>query len=338
MGRLFWKLFVSFWLAMMSSFIAGVAFLRFFGHGSPPEGSAFVLVPIATGAAVSFLFSYALAWYLSHPLRHLQWALHSVSQGDFSTRVRPLMGTRRDEIVDLGEDFDAMADRLQQLVEARQRLLHDISHELRSPLTRIQVAIGLLRQDPAKVHAMIERIEAEAHRLDIMVGEILTLARLEGGHPVVAREKVDLIELLGEIAEDAAFEASASGLVLDCRMQGTFVVTVAADLLCRAFDNIVRNAVKYAPKGTVVDVRAVVTDKGTLRVSVEDEGPGVPEVMLERIFEPFMRLADIHGQHGHGLGLAIARRAVEANGGRVWAERRSEEGGLRIVLEIAKTE
>lgn len=120
-----------------------------------------------------------LAWYLSRPLRHLREALLSVAQGNLATRVRPLMGRRRDEIVDLGADFDAMADRLQQLVEARQRLLHDISHELRSPLTRMQVAIGLLRQDPARTEAMVERIDAEAQRLDAMVGEVLTLARLE---------------------------------------------------------------------------------------------------------------------------------------------------------------
>jgi signal transduction histidine kinase len=336
MGRLFWKLFFSFWLAMMVSFAAGAMFLSFVGHHSPaPDDGPPILVPFATGALVSFAFSYALAWYLSRPLRHLRQALHSVAKGDFTVRVRPLMGHRRDEIADLGHDFDAMADRLQQLVETRQRLLHDVSHELRSPLTRMQAAIGLMRQDPGKTAAMVDRMETETGRLDTMVGEVLILARLEVGSGVIARERVDLIELLAAIAEDAAFEAEAAGRQVRFSAHGFFVTTVAAEVLCRAFENIIRNAVKYTAEGTAVDITAeVLPSSGELRVVVEDRGPGVPDDMLDKIFEPFLRLEASPKREGYGLGLAIARRAIESHHGRVWAECAGPAGGLRLEVRL----
>lgn len=336
MGRLFWKLFAAFWLAMMTSFFAGALFLGLFGHNGPPDGrEPPLMVPAVAGALVSLVFSYGLAWYLSRPLRHLRQALHAVARGDFTVRVRPLIGRRRDEIADLGHDFDAMADRLQQLVEARQRLLHDVSHELRSPLTRMQAAIGLMRQDASKTEAMVDRMETEAQRLDAMVGEVLTLARLEVGSDVIPRERVDLVELVAAIAEDAAFEAEAAGRQVRFSAHGAFVTTVAAEVLCRAFENIIRNAVKYTAEGTAVDVTAeVLPGTGELRVVVEDRGPGVPDDMLGKIFEPFLRLEASPQHEGYGLGLAIARRAIESHHGRVWAERASPAGGLRLEVRL----
>jgi signal transduction histidine kinase len=336
MGRLFQKLFFSFWLAMMVSFAAGALFLSFFGYRGPSPGDGPpILLPTATGALVAFAFSYALAWYLSRPLRHLRQALHTVAKGDFTVRVRPLMGRRRDEIADLCRDFDAMTDRLQQLVETRQRLLHDISHELRSPLTRMQAAIGLMRQDPGKTAAMVDRMEAETQRLDAMVGEVLTLARLEVDSGVIARERVDLIELLAAIIEDAAFEAEAAGRHVRFSAHGAFVTTVAAEVLCRAFENIIRNAVKYTAEGTAVDVTAeVLPGTGGLRVVVEDSGPGVPDDMLDKIFDPFLRFEASPQREGYGLGLAIARRAIESHHGRVWAERAGPTGGLRLEVRL----
>lgn len=340
MGRLFWKLFVLFWAAMVLSFGIGVTLVRLVetSRPEPPSLEALhdrppLLYPIMIGAGVAFGFSYFLAWYLSRPLRHLRGALRSVAQGNLAIRVRPMMGSRRDEIVDLGAEFDAMAIRLQQLVEGRQRLLHDISHELRSPLTRMQAAIGLLRQDPNRTETMIERIDAEAQRLDAMVGEVLTLARLEEGCTVITREKVDLIELLSAIVEDAAFEAEAAGRGIRFTAQGQFVAVVAAELLCRAFENIIRNAVKYTRNGTTVEVRAEVKPDGSLWVLVDDYGPGVPHDMLTKIFEPFLRLDATSGQSGFGLGLAIAKRAIASHGGTVWAES-SDDGGLRICVEL----
>ncbi|WP_052710113.1 ATP-binding protein [Azospirillum thiophilum] len=427
LGGLFWKLFLSLWLAMMLSFAGGVSYLHLAGYrdatdsldavrtgvllstaegllartgtdaavsaiagwnadpaappvalvaddgrrlvGSPaavagagghrrtvlgadgrryilaaavePAGAPgprpSVLVPLVSGGVVALLFSGLLAWSLSRPLRTLSWALHAVARGDFATRVHHRMGGSRDEIAALGADFDRMADRLQQLVEGRQRLLHDISHELRSPLTRMQAAIGLLRQNPAKTAAMIERIDREAERLDAMVGELLTLARLEVGSGVIARERVDLVELLAAIAEDATFEAEACGRGVRFAADGQFVCTVAAEVLCRAFENIIRNAVKFTAAGTVVEVAVKPLADGGLGVEVVDHGPGVPAEMLDRIFEPFLRL-DGSGSGagtagGFGLGLAIARRAIESHGGTVRAAA-SPQGGLAVTVTL----
>lgn len=294
-------------------------------------------VPLASGAVIGFLFSLFLAWYLSRPLRHLRWALHSVAEGKFDTRVQPLMGSRRDEIVDLAHDFDSMAAQLQQLVEARQRLLHDISHELRSPLTRLQVAIGLLRQNPARTEVMLERIDHESERLNTLVEQVLTLARIEVGTGVVPRERVDLIELIAEIAADASFEAEATGRGVNIKTKGSFVSNVNGEILCRAFENIIRNAVKFTAPGTYVDVEAAPDAAGqNLCVSVEDHGPGVPPDMLAKIFEPFLRVETEQPAVGFGLGLAIAHRAILSHNGQIQAETPAQ-GGLRIKIIVPKT-
>lgn len=423
MGRLFRKLFLAFWLAMMLSFLAGMTYLSLTGqHGrdeqirglradlmfksaetvvardgidaglallarwrdtpylprmdlidgedrdrfpvrgetrvvKAPDGSVHHLVsdspaievgpisapmavPIVSGAVVGFLFSLFLAWYLSRPLQHLRWGFDAVAQGRFDTRIMPRMGRQRDEIVDLARDFDKMAARLQALVDARQRLLHDISHELRSPLTRLQVAIGLAKQNPQKTDQMLERIDHEAERLDAMVEELLTLARLESGPETLPRERVDLIELLGAIAEDAAFEAQAAGKSVDFSATGRFVADVSGELLYRAFENVIRNAVKFTRPGTCVTVEARIRgsgEGGDLDILVTDHGPGVPVDMLDRIFEPFLRVDVGVGVTGFGLGLAISRRAIESHGGRIRADLAGDGGLLmRITLPGAR--
>ncbi|CCG07448.1 HAMP domain-containing sensor histidine kinase [Pararhodospirillum photometricum] len=320
---------------------------------TPPDGRPVVLVtdvvalslgehpspvgiPVMSGAVVAFVLSYFLAWYLSHPLQKIRWALGRVAEGHFDTRVAPRLGQRRDEIVDLGHDVDRMARQLQQFVEERQRLLHDISHELRSPLTRLQAAIGLVRQDPARSGPMLERIEREAVRMDVLIDDLLTLARLEVGSFPFARERVDLIDLLSAIVDDAAFEAEAQGCAVTLNAEGNFVCTVSGEVLYRAFENIVRNAVKFTAPGTTVVVRAeALEEEGQpwLRVSVEDHGAGVPPALLGRIFEPFLRVASDSPTPGFGLGLAIARRAVESHGGRIHAEL-AGHGGLRVVMVL----
>lgn len=343
-GRLFWKLFFCFWLAMVLSFLAGTSYLWLIGHEAEVERLAAAAaldlkkpsptIPIISGAVVSFFFSAFLAWYLSRPIHHLRRALHEVAQGNFDIRVRSHIGMRRDEIADLGRDFDSMAAQLQQLEEARQRLLHDVSHELRSPLTRMQVAIGLLRQNPAKAETMLERIDREAERLNAMVEELLTLARLEVGSDAIARERVDLIELLAAIVEDAAFEAESCGRAVHLASEGQFISMVSGEVLCRAFENIIRNAVKFTAEGTAVEVRAAPSADGSrLGVSVEDRGPGVPVAMLDRIFDPFVRVETGHSASGFGLGLAIARRAIESHGGQIQAEI-APHGGLRVSITL----
>lgn len=298
-------------------------------HGPPPSP----WVPIVAGLIASLAFSALAAWYLSKPIRHLRWAFGAAATGRLETRVQPLMGSRRDEIADLGHDFDRMAQQLQMVVGAQRRLLHDVSHELRSPLARMQAAIGLARQSPQKVEASLERIERESQRLDLLVGELLTLSRLEAGTQEVPREQIDIVDLLASIAEDARYEAQASGRDLSFCGEGELNVEGSPEMLHRAFENVIRNAVKYTHAGTTVEVR--IDDRGRdglAHVVVSDHGPGVAQDELQAIFEPFYRGGNCGAASGVGLGLAIARRAVQSHGGTIEAHIRPEGG---LLIEIA---
>jgi two-component system, OmpR family, sensor kinase len=299
------------------------------GDGGPPPP----LLPIIAALVGSLAASVLLAWYFSKPVRNLRWALGAIAEGKLDTRVQPLMGGRRDEIADLGRDFDQMAQKLYQLIESQRRLLHDVSHELRSPLARLQAAVGLARQDPAKVAATFDRIEREIARLDKLVGELLTLSRLEAGTGGDAKARVDVIEMVAAIADDARFEARANGRDLNLVASGEFVIDGRPELLHRAFENVLRNAVKFTRAGTTVKVTAEPSLPGRLRVGVCDQGPGVPTNELEAIFEPFHRCAGSAAAGGFGLGLAIARRAIEAHGGTIRAANRAE-GGLCIEIVL----
>jgi two-component system OmpR family sensor kinase len=300
------------------------------GFGRPAEPSPWM--PVGIGLLTSVAFSALLAWYLSKPIRNLRWALGAVAEGRLETRVKPLMGARRDEIADLGQDFDRMAQQLQSLIGAQRRLLHDVSHELRSPLARLQVAIGLARQDPAKLDVTLERIEREAVRLDEMVGQLLTIARLDAGTRDSREDVLELVDLAAAIADDAHFEAQSKGRELHFSGRGEAELRVRGELIQRAFENVIRNAVKYTDEGTRVDVEAWV-QQGQFVLRVADHGPGVPEGDLEAIFEPFYRAANGSSAGGFGLGLAIARRAVTAHGGEIRARNR-DGGGLVVDIRL----
>lgn len=303
--------------------------VRGFGPRHPPEPPG-LWAPVTVGLVASIFFSALLAWYLSKPIRNLRWAFGAVAEGKLETRVRPLMGARRDEIADLGGDFDRMAQQLQNLIGTQRRLLHDVSHELRSPLARLQAAIGLMRQDPSRLEASIERIERETGRVDELVGQLLTLARLEAGSHDLREEQVDLVDLAAAIADDAGFEAESLGRCLQFDGHGEGLATVRVEQIQRAFDNVIRNALKFTPEGSCVDVQAAAGEGGFV-LRVEDRGPGVAEADLEAIFEPFHRGGNGHTTGGFGLGLAIARRAVEAHGGRIHATNRAG-GGLCVEI------
>ena len=344
-GRLFWKLFAALWLAMIVAFAAAFSYVRAAGFEPPHRqaGDGYLpLVPFVSGAFVSLFFSGFMAWYLSRPLRHLRWGLRRAAAEHFDARVAPLMGRRRDEIADLAIEFDRMAASLEQLTRTRRTLLHDLSHELRSPLARMQVAVGLGGQNPDDAARMAERIEREIEHLDALVEELLTLHRLEStgsaadeaGGNAAAKASVDLVELLGAITDDAAFESSAAGGNVVLTSDGPFIARVNGELVYRAFENVIRNAVKYSAAGTVVEVQAVTrAADATLLVEVRDRGPGVPPDKLEAIFEPFVRLEGNAAVRGSGLGLAIARRVIASQGGRIEALRR-EGGGLLMRIEI----
>jgi len=284
----------------------------------------------------SFLFAFGLAWYLYRPIRHLHEASQRFAAGALETRVTPLLGGRSDEITDLGHDFDEMAARLQATIDGKTRLLHDVSHELRSPLTRMQVALEMARQSPEKTGRMLERIEHEVERLDRILGETLALSRLETDPASVAGDCVNLVELLEDIVADARFEATQQGKTIQLGASGDILVAGRAELLRSAFENVVRNSVLHTSAGATVTIDIVVPEEEyaewvSLRVC--DSGAGVPADELEIIFEPFYRGRSASKESGHGLGLSIVRRAIEAHGGKVMAENLAT-GGLCVVFTL----
>ena len=356
MGRLFWKFFLFIWLAQMAGIVGVGAYFWFERqqaepavavrplaerpgggehpprHGRRPHGPRLPLVPILSGLLVSLVSALALAWYFAKPIRHLRRAFDAAAGGDLAVRVGAGMGGRRDELADLGRDFDHMTERLGLLVDGQKRLLHDVSHEMRSPLARLQAAIGLARQQPEQFEKTLERIEREGDRLDRLIDELLTLSKLEAG--VAGKvEAVDMQELLEGIVEDARFEGAARQVGVDLLASALPEVRAHPGLLQRAIENVVRNALRHSPPGGVVRIEAGVTGN-RLRLCVGDDGPGVPEAALDRIFSPFFRGVGQASGDGYGLGLAIAERVIVAVDGRIRARNR-DVGGLAVEIELA---
>lgn len=306
----------------------------------PPPRPVAPSLLLAIGIASSLLVAALLAWYFARPARALSWALAAAEKGDLAVRVAPKMGGRRDEIADLGGQFDRMIRQIESLVEAQRRLFHDVSHELRSPLARLDVAVGLARRDPARLEQSLERIERESARLDALIGQLLTLARLESGADQGPAQSVDLSALLAGVVDDAAFEGQQRSVHIDYRQAGAPAgshgagevwAEVFPDALQSALDNVLRNALRYAPDGTTVDVRLDVLAGGRqARITIADRGPGLAPEELQSVFRPFVRGSKLRGS-GFGLGLAIAARAVEAHAGTI-AARPRDGGGL--IVEI----
>ena len=289
--------------------------------------------PILIVAAIAGLtFSIILAWYLTRPINLIRKGFDQLAQGRLDVRLQPLIGRRHDEIASLARDFDTMAARLAQLVTTRDRLLHDVSHELRSPLSRMQLAIGLTRQDPAQFESSMDRIEREMVRLDALVRELLVLARAESGL-AASEEYFDPLAMLEFVVEDARFEAEGSNVMVALALpaipeEKRPTLRGSAELFRRALENIIRNALRFAPRRSTILVKAELLG-GFYLFTVRDEGPGVTHVDLETLFDPFIK-AD---QAGFGLGLAIAKRAVVAHGGTIKAANR-EGGGFEVVISV----
>lgn len=285
------------------------------------------------------ILSYFLARSISAPIRKLQDATKRLSDGDLTARVAPSLGGRRDEIADLGRDFDRMGERIGGLLESQRRLMRDISHELRSPLARLNVALGLARRKAGpEAQGHLDRMEREAERLNVLIGELLSLSLMESDARGIERVPVDLQLLLREIVEDAEFEATGAGRKVRIVLEEPAIVAGVPELLRRAIENVVRNAVRFTREGTAVEIRLSSSSAGprpAATISVRDRGPGVPEESLEKLFEPFYRVADARDRKtgGTGIGLAITRRAVRLHGGSVRASN-TPEGGLEVVLEL----
>ncbi|HEY1799301.1 MAG TPA: ATP-binding protein [Terriglobales bacterium] len=309
----------------------------------PPSGPfgprAMTWRGILIGIISSGLVCYLLAGYLTAPVVRLRSATQKLAAGDLSARAGGSTSRQGDEIVQLVRDFDTMAERLEKLVKAQARLLNDISHELRSPLARINVALALARQRSGpEAEAFLDRMDLESNRLNELVERLLTIARLDASVDGTHKRSVDLADLITEIAEDADFEAQGLGCHVVAVIQGACKVNGNPALLHSAIENVVRNAVRYTAKGSDVEVRLEQADREfqpEAVVRVSDFGPGVPEDSLEKIFLPFYRIDDARGRQtgGAGLGLAITERAVELHGGTVRASNR-KEGGLTVEIRL----
>ncbi|WP_261277628.1 ATP-binding protein [Serratia quinivorans] len=304
----------------------------------PKKRSHFFNIPapmLWVGGLAGLLFSAVLAWNLTRPMRKLRDGFDRVAQGDLSVRLFPAMRRRHDELSEVARDFDSMAERLELLVSAREQLLHDVSHELRSPLARLQLAIGLARQNAGNVENSLQRIEHEAGRLDKMIGELLALSRAES-NSLPDEEYFDLYGLVDAVVSDARYEAQIPGvdIVLQASSDVDYTVKGNAELMRRAVDNIVRNALRFSSHGQRVTV-VLTRIEQLFQIEVSDQGPGVEESKISSIFDPFVRVKSAMSGKGYGLGLAITRKVVLAHGGQVEA-RNGEREGLVITLRIPR--
>jgi two-component system, OmpR family, sensor kinase len=305
--------------------------MEIFGTGIlvwPGTRAAVLSIAIFAAAVVSLL----LARYVSSPIVRLQEASRSLAAGALETRVGAPFTRRSDEVGTLAKDFDAMAERIQALVVAKETLLRDVSHELRSPLARIRMALALAERRAGEASRPdLARIEREAERLDALVGQVMTLTRLRTTD-APRRDFVRLDTLVGDVVDDARFECPDAKL--EYSPPGEVSLRGDADGLKSAIENVVRNALTYGDRSKPIEVR-LDASAATATIRVLDRGPGVPAAELERIFEPFYRTdkSRDHRQDGQGIGLAITTRVTELHGGKVTARNRAE-GGLEIAIEL----
>lgn len=275
------------------------------------------------------LLCYWLARYLTAPLRRLRAAVDRLGRGDLTARAEE---TRHDELGDLAASFNKMANHIQTLMAAERRLLFDISHELRSPLARLSVAVELARSSETGA-PLLDRIQKEADRLNALIREMLEVTRTEGEPSRMKTERLRLDELVHELVDDCSIEASARGCELDLASDTEVTLDGDSELLRRAIENVMRNAIRYAPAASKIEV-TVQNGGGWAKVRVRDYGPGVPADALPRLFDPFYRVEQDRDRKsgGVGLGLSIARRAVELHKGKLRAS--NAFPGLLVEIDL----
>ena len=302
----------------------------------PPQARERIL--LAVQFALSLLFIGLVGWWVARsvarPVQALREAARRMAAGELSARVGHPGGTR-DELAQLAGDFDAMAERIEALVAHDRRVLQDLSHELRSPLARLQLILDLAQRgdDPATAERYFRQAEHEIVRLDRLTGDMLALSRMEGGLPGMERERLDLVELAHDGLQQASLEADARRIRLHWQAVDAPVEVVGTPVLLeRGLGNLIANAIKYSAEGGEVEV-AVRVVEGQAECVVRDHGPGVPEAELASLFRPFFRGSNAVRAEGHGLGLAIAQRVARAHGGDILA-RNAEGGGLEVRLRL----
>jgi signal transduction histidine kinase len=315
-----------------ADYVMIIEFKRFQSNISPDFNTLIlrILAVVLTGGLVC----YGLARYLTSPVGKLRAATRKFASGELQTRVGEKAGKGRDELSQLARDFDEMAERIEILVTSEKRLTQDISHELRSPLARMNVALEIAKnKSNAETQPMLARIEKESNRLNEMISQLLTLSKLESGAQELDKQSVNLKKLIEEIVSDADFEAQAKDKsvkitsIEDSRFMGS------ENLLRSAVENVLRNAVRYTDEKTAVEV-SLKNLNGDAVIEIEDHGGGVPEDELENLFRPFYRIAEARDRKsgGVGLGLAIAQRAVFAHKGTIKA--RNTDSGLLVEIKL----
>ncbi len=302
------------------------------GEFTPPPISERVpgdiLWTLKLGTLFSAIICLIIAHYLTKPIERLRDATHQLARGNLDIRAGQNLGKRRDEIADLVRDFDIMAGELRNQIQSERNLLSGVSHELRSPIARIRLALALARHaDEGERAEMLDRIEQDTVQLDSMLEQILTVARLESGQRKPNFEDVNLNDLMDDVLHDARFEAAATDATISYESNRQVTLKGDAGLLHSAIENIVRNAIFYSGKNGKIKV-SLLSSESVAMIQVRDNGPGVPEEALPLLFKPFYRVDDSRGTTtgGMGLGLAIVRNAVAAHGGRVSARNVSPHG------------
>jgi two-component system sensor histidine kinase CpxA len=296
------------------------------------------VVVLVFALTISGLVCWLLARYVSTPVEHLQSSARSLAAGNLEARVGEDFSRRKDELGVLARDFDTMAHHVRSLISSKEALLRAMSHELRSPLARLRVALGLARREGADLAKQFDRIELEAERLDTLIGQMLQLSQLRAVEPVLPREPLDLTSLLSEIVEDARLEATAAEKSIEFTPAVAVQAEGDAGLFRSAIENVVRNAVRFTAVGTAVTVTLGV-EGDRARIVIADRGPGVPLQELERIFEPFYRVAESRDRDsgGNGIGLAITARVAQVYGGEVHARNRTDGTGLSVEMQLPAT-
>jgi len=349
---LFLKIFIWFgstMLTMIAITFLVVGFIR-------PHRHDFLSAPLMHLGAMMLIgaaFCYWLARHLTAPVAKLRKATNDLANGNLEARVGPSIGKRRDELAALGRDFDLMAERMESLLNAQRRLLGDISHELRSPLTRLNVALELARQRAGpEAASALQRIHQEAETLNEMIGQLLALTRLETGTRAINTSHFNLTTLVADIVNDADFEARSRNRSVHLTSCDSLMITGSKELLHSAIENVVRNAVHYTTENSVVEIalktngpasdgennsssQILHVNKYFAELTVRDHGVGVPENALVEIFRPFYRVDDARDREsgGTGLGLAITERAIRLHGGSV-AATNAPNGGLIVTIKL----
>ena len=311
---------------------------------TPPKGHHLVslvnqlplMLRLCLLLALSFICCWLLAKSFSKPLIALKKASKDIGDGKLSTRLT-VFDKRSDEFGALARSFNQMAKQLESNISAHQRLLADVSHELRSPLTRLQLAVALAEKNignKTEQQKHLTRCETELDSLDDMIADVLTLSRLEHSHSVFNVEEVELYTLVQQIISDCQYYANSKNVMISLQGKGTYTVSADAKLLASAISNVINNAVKYSPENQQVSVE--ITSKAQqIQLIISDQGSGVPEDLLTKLFRPFFRVADARDRNsgGTGLGLAIAQQAIQLHQGEIHAQNQNNQG-LKVTISL----